>query len=480
MEDVFSDLRGRYNEFNDSRGPDYEEISHVRLYLGVDIGGTKIQASLVEGPGTVIGREKVSTPRDGGPENVVAELGRTLETVVEAKGLRFRDLTAIGIAVPGVVDPEAGRVVVTPNMNLDGVAIGKHLEDRYKVPVALGNDCNLGALGEAWLGSARNADSMMSILVGTGIGGGFVRNGTLWRGAREAAGEIGHITMQIGGPRCGCGNYGCFEALASRSAIERDLRAGVAAGRKTVLTEMLEGDLSIIRSGVLRDALAAEDELVTEVVRRASEVLGHACLTVRHLLDPQVIVLGGGVIEACSHFILPIVEGIITDDQLPGARDGGHVLLSALGDDAVVLGAVALARIQVGRNPFHKQHAVQPKYPAVAWKRFGEITVGKDTYARDVYLLVDGRVKKRKKGLAKESYGDSHTVGSQEMEKVCKGGPEIVFVGTGESNHLGLHEDAQRFLRQRSIECEILPTPQAIEAYNKADRRKAALLHVTC
>lgn len=456
------------------------ETSDVRLYLGVDIGGTKIQVSLVEGPGTVVGRERVSTPRDGGSEKVVAELERAMEAVVNAKGLRFRDLTAIGVAVPGVVDPDAGRVVVTPNMDLDGLAIGKHLEDRCKVPVALGNDCNLGALGEAWLGSARNADSMMSILVGTGIGGGFVRDGELWRGAREAAGEIGHITMQIGGPRCGCGNYGCFEALASRSAIERDLRAGVAAGRRTVLTEILQGDLSIIRSGALRDALAAGDELVTEVMRHASEVLGHACLTVRHLIDPQIIVLGGGVIGACSHFVLPIVEGIISGDQLPGARDGGHVFLSALGDDAVVLGAVALARIHVGRNPFHKQHAVQPKYPAVAWKRFGEVTVGKETYARDIYLLVDGRVKKRKKALAKQSYGDSHTVGPEELEKVCKGGPEIVFVGTGESNHLGLNEEARRFLQQRSIQFETLPTPQAIEAYNKAERRKAALLHVTC
>ncbi|NUQ63843.1 MAG: ROK family protein [Pirellulales bacterium] len=452
----------------------------MRFYLGVDVGGTKIQASLVEGSGTVVGREKVSTPRNVGPDQVVAEVERAMEVVVKAKGLQLRDLTAIGIAVPGVVDPEAGRVVVTPNMNLDGVAIGTRIRDRYKVPVALGNDCNLGALGEAWLGAARNAKSMMSILVGTGIGGGFVRNGKLWRGAREAAGEIGHIVMQIGGPQCGCGNHGCFEALASRSAIERDLRAGVAAGRKTVLTEMVKGDLSVIRSGALRDALAAGDELVTEVISRASETLGYACLTVRHLIDPEVIVLGGGLIGACSGFIMPIVERIIENDRLPGARKGGHVFLSALGDDAVVLGAVALARIQVGRNPFHKEHVVAAKYPQVAWQRFGEVTVQQKTYARDVYLLVDGSVKKRKKSLAKQSYGDSHMVGPEELEKVCKGGPEIVFVGTGESNHLSLNEDAQRFLRQRSIQCESLPTPKAVEAYNKSARRKAALLHVTC
>ncbi len=457
-----------------------KEAGYVRLYLGVDVGGTKIQASLVEGSGTVIGRQKVATPRNVDPEQVVSEVERAMQSVVTAGGIQFKDLTAIGLAIPGVVDPKSGGVIVTPNMNLDGLPIAARLHERLKVPVALGNDCNLGALGEAWLGSARNAKSMMSILVGTGIGGGVVRNGKLWRGAREAAGEIGHIIMEVGGPQCGCGNFGCFEALASRSAIERDLRAGVAAGRRTMLTDILKGDLSVIRSGALRDALVAGDDLVTEVMQRAAEVLGHACLTVRHLIDPEVIVLGGGVIGACSSFVMPIVERIIENDRLPGARGGGHVLLSALGDDAVVLGAVALARIEVGRNPFHKEHTVRRKYPAVSWERFGEVTVGEKTYARDIYVLVDGTVKKRKKSLIKQSYGDSHTVGPEELEKVCRGGPEIVFVGTGESNHLALNEDAERFLRQRSIQWEAIPTPKAVDAYNKSNRRKAALLHVTC
>jgi hypothetical protein len=114
------------------------------------------------------------------------------------------------------------------------------------------------------------------------------------------------------------------------------------------------------------------------------------------------------------------------------------------------------------------------------WKRFGEISVGEKTYARDVYLLVDGKVKKRKKSLAKDAYGDSHAVGPQELEVVCKGGPEIVFIGTGESNQLHLKAEACQYMKQRSIEWESLPTPEAIAAYNKSSRRKAAILHVTC
>jgi len=451
-----------------------------RQYLGVDIGGTKIQASLVEEAGAILGREKCLTPRDGGPDQVVATIENVIEQVLEDQELQPDNLTAIGVAVPGVVDPKTGRVVVTPNMNLTGVALGPHLKTRFKVPVALGNDCNLGALGETWLGSARKAKSAMAILLGTGIGGGFVQQGKLWRGARESASEIGHIVMQIGGPQCGCGNRGCFEALAGRAAIERDLREAIAAGRKSVLSEILEGDLSMIRSGALRKALEAGDELVTEVMRRASEILGHACLTVRHLLDPEVIVLGGGVVEACSDFIMPIAENIVGSDRLPGAREGGQVLLSALGDDAVVLGAVALARRHVDRDPFKKRFAVQQTYPEITRPRFGEITVGKKTYAHDVVITVDGKVKKRKKALAKELYGSSHTIGPKELEKVCRGGPAVLFVGTGHSGLAELNEDARRYLALRSIECQALPTPETAEAYTRCGERKAALIHVTC
>jgi glucokinase len=363
-------------------------------------------------------------------------------------------------------------------MSLSGVALGSHLENRFRVPVVLGNDCNLGALGEAWLGSGRRARSVVAMLVGTGIGAGFVRKGKLWRGARESACEVGHMIMQIGGPKCGCGNYGCFEALASRSAIERDLRAAVAAGRKTVLTEFLEGDLSVIRSSALRRALDAEDELVTEVMRHASEIIGHACVSIRHLIDPEVIILGGGVVEACSDFIMPIVENIVGSDPLPGARDAGNVLLSALGDDAVVLGAVALARRSVGRSPFKKRFVVRPHYPVVAQASQGEVTVNQKTYARDIFITADGQVKKRSIDKTVEMYGDARTVGPKELEKVCKGGPEVLFIGTGRSGQLRLTEESERYLSQRSIASEKLPTPDAVVAYNKSKARKAALLHV--
>ena len=451
-----------------------------RLYLGVDIGGTKVQASLVHESGEIVGREKRATPRKKGPERVVAVLEKCMDDAVQKGGIGLDDLTAIGIAVPGVVDPDRGLVVVAPNMDLTGVDLGALLKARFKAPIVIGNDGNFGAYGETWLGSARRARSALYICVGTGIGGGLVRRGKLWRGDRNLAGEIGHMIMQIDGPKCGCGNRGCFEALASRTAIERDLREAVAAGRKTMLVDLTDGDLSVIRSGMIRKALDAEDELVTEIMHRAAEVLGHACVNVRHLIDPEVIVLGGGVVEACSNFILPIVENIVGLDPLPGSHDGGRVLLSALGDDAVVLGAVAAARRLVGRSPFNKRYRVKTIFPRIERVGFGEITIGKKTFGRDVYILVDGKVKKRDKSLAKKLYGSSHTVGPKELEAVCRRGPEVLFVGAGMSGQLELSEDARQFLTQRDIKCEILPTPKAVDRYNRSKLRKAALIHVTC
>ena len=451
-----------------------------RLYLGVDIGGTKVQASLVRESGEIVGRQRRPTPRQEGSERVLAAIEQCMDDMLHKGGIAHEDLTAIGVAVPGVVDPDRGMVVVAPNMQLTDVELGPRLAARFKAPIAIGNDGNLGALGETWLGSARNAQSALYICVGTGIGSGLVLRGKLWRGDRESAGEIGHMIMCLDGPKCGCGSHGCLEALASRTAMERDIRQSLDDGRTSVLTELADGDLSVIRSGMIRKALKAEDELVTSVMRRAAEVLGYACINVRHLIDPEAIVLGGGVVEACSDFILPIVENVIGLDPLPGARDGGRVLLSALGDDAVVLGAVADARRLVGRSPFKKQYLVHPKYPEITYVDFGEITVGKKNYTCDISISVDGKVTKRDRSIAKELYGSAHTIGPKELKKICKGGPEIVFIGAGNSNQVELTEGARRFLHHRSIQCETLPVAKVVESYNGSKLRKAAMFHVIC
>jgi glucokinase len=445
----------------------------------MDIGGTNILAALVDESGLILRSEKTLTPRDDNPDVVVAAIEKAIVDVMEKAGIESDDLTAVGIAVPGVVDPKRGYVVVTPNLCLGGVSLGPRLQERFKLPITLGNDGNLGALGETWLGSAQKSKSTLYICVGTGIGSGLVLRGKLWRGRRESAGEIGHMVMQIGGPKCGCGNLGCLEALASRTAIERDIRAALAAGRNTAIFELAGGDSGIIRSGMIRKALEAADELTSEVVRRASEVLGHACLNVRHLIDPDLIVLGGGVIEACADYILPVVQRIIAEDPLVGAREGGGILLSALGDDAVVLGAVAAARRKAGRDPFKKRRRVRPIYPQIGCKE-GEIAVGDKQYKDDVYITVNGKTKMIEEIAAQQAAGFPHKIGARELEILCKGGPEILFIGAGKCGQVEMGEDAGRFLDLRRIKFKLLSNAKAAEGYNKSKRRRAALMHVSC
>lgn len=322
------------------------------LFIGVDVGGTKILAALATARGKILARKRVATPRTGRGADTVKAIVQVIQTLLRENHIALALVKGIGLAVPGVVDPSGTKIAFSPNLSISGVELAAPLKKKFRVPVVMGNDANLGVLGEQWLGCARKFRSVVGVFVGTGIGGGIIADGQLLTGANGTAGEIGHTIIQIGGPRCSCGGHGCLESLASRSAIERDLREAMAKGRRTVLTELVGRNPRVIKSGILQQALNRKDKLVVEVMRHASEILGIACVNLRHLFDPDVIVLGGGVVEACGAFILPIVQRIVNKDTLLAKVSKGLVIPSALGDDAVVLGAMALAQQASGRKLF--------------------------------------------------------------------------------------------------------------------------------
>jgi len=450
------------------------------LCVGVDVGGTKLLAALVEPTGAILARSRMATPRDGKPEETVQAIVDVIRMLLDASLPEGAKLGSIGLTIPGVVDAEKGLIVVTPNMNLTGVTIVPEIEKAFGVPVAMGNDVNMGTLGEKWLGAARRVKSAVGIFVGTGIGGGVIIDDDLLTGAREAAGEIGHLVMEIGGPRCGCGNDGCLEALASRTAIERDIRKGLKDGRKSVVTELLAKSGDLMKSGILRRSLKAKDELVTEVITRASEIIGYACQTVRHLLDPEVIVLGGGVIEACGRYMTPIVEQVLESDKLGGARPGGYLVESELGDDAVVLGAVALAQQVAGGTPLQDARESVPDYPVIAIDKDGTITLNEGTVVNDVCVSGDGTMTKRKRKLAKSIYGDPCRIGPEELRHVCRGQPDIVIVAAGPCEELRVDEEGQALLARRSIELKVLPNDKAVAAWGETTGRKAIILSPKC
>jgi glucokinase len=450
------------------------------FYLGVDVGGTKILAVLADQAGTVLARRRSPTPRDVPPEATVKAIQRVINDVLRDGGLPATRLRGIGIAVPGVVDPAAGNIVTTPNMNLSGVALGSLLQKKFHVPVFLENDVNLGVLGEAWLGAARGAESAIGIFVGTGIGGGIVIDGQLVTGYRNGAAEIGHMVVQVGGPLCGCGNRGCLEALASRTAIERDIREAIGNGRPSVVRKLTNDDQKVIRSNVLKKALKQDDPLVAEVLRKASETIGYACLTLRHVLDPEYIVLGGGVVEACGNFMLPIIEQIVNLHSMPGARENNPIVASKLGDDAVALGGVALVKTVQAADERARTGKGVPRENAVPVVHYdqssGAFLVGEKPVEGSMYIRADGKIKTLKVKSDKKGARVTHALGVKELKKVCKKGPDRLFIGTRKNSRMALTEDGEAFLKERNVTVRILPCASAVKAYNGAVGHKSLLL----
>ena len=472
-----------------------------KFYVGVDIGGTKIQASLITASGSVIANNRRDTPRDCPTETTLDAVENCVVELLQAQNMELADLATIGIAVPGVVEQETGRVVVTPNMNLSGVELGQVMGARFKVPVAIGNDCNLGTLGECWLGSGRAAKSCVGIFVGTGIGAGVVIDNHVFSGAGQAAGEIGHIVSQVPCddwrtvlgtkkrtkglperpilppgpmfPRCGCGNYGCLETFASRTAMERSIREAVADGVRSRIVELCGGNLDVIKSGNIAKTLKMNDKVVTAIVRYAAQVIGYACLTVRHFFDPEVIVLGGGVIEACHKFMMPIIDEVIASDQLPAAPGNRRVLLSSLGDNAVVLGAVALARSMSGANPLRSGHRVLPKYPKLKLQSDGVVNVNLIPFSNDFYLLPDGSVRQRQKLPKKHPDGFRLA----DLKIATEGGTDFIVFATPQAAEAKLPGKCHDFLFRRGVDYRILPIDEAVLAYNSAAVRRSAVFH---
>ena len=316
----------------------------ARFYIGVDIGGTKICAGLVTPSGEILEIEKIPAHEESSPRRSLLALIEIIQNLLADRRLKNRDIRGIGIGIPGLVDAEKGKVLVTPNMNLSGINIIKELKAKFSVPILIGNDVNLGILGEEWLGACRGSQNAIGLFLGTGLGGGIISGGKLLIGHQGIAGELGHLIVDPRGPRCSCGNQGCLEAFIGRWAIERDIRNAINNGKKPKLQKLLKKKLFKIKSRVLKEALAKKDPVVTPIIRGVCEHLGLACISLRHIFDPECIILGGGVIEACGDFIIPIVQKVLEKDKFFRRMRACKVKKSLLGDDAILLGGVALAR----------------------------------------------------------------------------------------------------------------------------------------
>jgi glucokinase len=312
--------------------------------VGVDLGGTKIYAGVYDSRLTLVGSAKLSTKPQRGPEAVIERINRCVRDAVDECDLALKQVKAVGLGAPGAVDAESGRVLFAPNLAWENVPLQKELQKRLDLQVFVGNDCQVSMLGvhlHELKGKPRHA---VGLFIGTGIGGGLILNGELYSGANHAAGEVGHMVLKVGGPRCSCGNEGCFVALASRTAIFRRIQGAVKDGQKTVLTDMLGDELKDLRSGDLRKAIRRGDKFVETTVAEAAEYVGIAVGNLINLFSPEVVVLGGGLMEALEDEMMPVITKVAREHILAGTEKGIQIVSSTLGDHAGILGGAVLAR----------------------------------------------------------------------------------------------------------------------------------------
>jgi glucokinase len=316
----------------------------MNYYIGLDIGGTKIAGALVSASGKILSRNKTSTPKKVKTRDIYSCVTDAIDELIHAGGIRSSLIKGIGVGVPGIVDTQNNHILAAPNIALTGFPLSASLKRKFHMRVVMANDVNAGLLGEAWLGAAKGLSHVVGIFPGTGVGGAVICDGKLLLGAQGAATELGHVIVKLDGPLCHCGNRGCLEAMTSRWAIERDIRLAVKAGKTTIVTKLNDGKLDMIKSRILKEALAKNDAVVKAVMARAALVLGKTAVSLNHTFNPQAIIFGGGVIKACGDFILPIVTREIKADPFFKKFNTCRILPSQLGDDAVILGAARLAQ----------------------------------------------------------------------------------------------------------------------------------------
>ncbi len=321
-------------------------------YVGaIDLGGTKVLAAIVAPDGQIVSRAKKSTGKDARPGPVLDRLAETVRKAAESAGIEVSQLRAVGLGAPGPVDAEAGVLHAAPN--LDGwkdVPIAEELSRRLGVPVGLDNDVRVAVMAEHAAGAGRGVRSWVAIWPGTGIGGGLVLDGQLWRGATGAAGELGHITVQAGGPRCGCGARGHLEALASRSAIVRYLARRAKKGHKTMLTQ-LAGEVEDSKSGDLAEAFQKGDKEVVRAIERAAKYLAIGIASVANTVNPEMVVVGGGLTGALGEPFIRLIAKELEGRPMRTATDGLRIVQSQLGDDAGIAGAALVARRRAAVSP---------------------------------------------------------------------------------------------------------------------------------
>jgi glucokinase len=313
------------------------------LVLAVDLGGTNFRVALVNQSGEIIQRSSRPTSKGEGSDILVRKLAAAMLKLVAESEIPESRIQAVGMGIPGLVEPDKGLVVKAPNIpELDQLNLGQALDPLLPWPVSLENDANLFAWGEAYMGAGRGEKNLLGITLGTGVGGGLVLEGRLWQGSKGTAAEIGHITIEPGGERCNCGNQGCLETLASATWTVKWTVAQLAAGEESSLQPLWRQNSQELTARQIYQEAVAGDRLARKAFQRVGRALGIGIADVVHLLGVSVIILGGNFSRAWDQFIGSL-EVELDKRMTFFPKDDLKLRPATLGDNAGLLGAARLA-----------------------------------------------------------------------------------------------------------------------------------------
>lgn len=317
-------------------------------FICLDIGGSKILGAVMNENNEILCRVKRKTKPELGREAVDDRIKKVIHELMSTYGMDKKDLKAIGVGAPGVIDTRSGRIHFAPNLPWKDHDIGRIMEEEFQVPFVVGNDVNVGVLGEWKYGAAKGYSHVIGIFVGTGIGGGIIIDGKLFTGSGFSGAEIGHMIINTEGPLCNCGQRGCLEAYSSKIAITRELRAGIDMNIPTVLEDILTEKVGVIKSSDLKKAVHLGDQLAVSTLQRAAYYLAAGVGNLINIFNPQIVILGGGVLEALEEEVLTLVKSYINRFAWPDMLSQTRIKAARLRDDAVLYGARALITETLG------------------------------------------------------------------------------------------------------------------------------------
>ncbi len=313
------------------------------FYLGFDLGGTKMAAGLLDEKGKIVHRVKSKTAVSAKADFVTNGMAELINSLLVEAVVRVEEVKSAGIAVPGVLDRENGRVMMSPNLGFQNFPLVERLKRIFPFPFFLENDVNAGLWGE-YTTHLLQYKHVLGVFPGTGVGGGLIINGALHRGASGNAGEVGHITIQMEGPLCGCGEYGHLEALASRTAMSKDSAFLISAGKLPPSLADYGTDFKNLTSKFFAQALKERQPDVMRVIDRSCEILGIGIAGMVNILDPELVVIGGGLVEKLGDYYLKRIEASLKAHAMSFIAKDIRVVAARLGDDAAIAGAALLAK----------------------------------------------------------------------------------------------------------------------------------------